>query len=122
MRHVEIQNLTRPLAGPLRAAVAESFGAKLHGLMFRRTLGVGEGLLLAEPAESRAGASIHMFFMRFDLCVVWLDRDLVVVDRQIGQRWRSLLLPAKPARYVLECSPSRYAEFEIADQIAFKDA
>lgn len=122
MRHVEIQNLTRPLAGPLRAAVAASFGAKLRGLMFRRTLGVGEGLLLAEPAESRAGASIHMFFMHFDLCVVWLDSELHVVDVQHAHRWRSMLMSAKPARYVLECSPSRYAEFEIADQIAFKDA
>ncbi|MCW5874329.1 MAG: DUF192 domain-containing protein [Anaerolineales bacterium] len=121
MRHIDIQNRTRLLGSPLRAGVAESFGAKLRGLMFRRTLAAGEGLLLVEPAESRAGASIHMLGMRFDLCIVWLDSDLQVVDLQIARRWRSVLLPAKPARYVLECSPSRYAEFQIGDQIEFKD-
>lgn len=121
MRQVEIQNRTRPLAGPLRAGMAESFGAKLRGLAFRRQLALDEALVLVEPAESRAGASIHMLGMRFDLCIVWLDGDLNVVDVQSARRWRSLLLPAKPARYVIECSPSRYAEFQIGDQIEFED-
>lgn len=121
MRQIDIQNLTRPLAAPLQVGVAESFAAKLRGLMFRRSLPASQGLLLVEPSESRAGASIHMLFMAFDLCIVWLDSDLVVVDRQIAQRWRSLLLPAKAARYVLECSPSRYADFQPGDQIVFQD-
>lgn len=120
MRHVEIVNRSRPLRGRLTAALAESFGAKLRGLMFRPALPAGEALVLAEAAESRLGTGIHMLGMRFDLCIVWLDRDLVVVDNQIARRWVSLLLPRKPARYVIECAPSRHAEFHLDDQIEFK--
>lgn len=121
MRQVAIHNQTRPLKSPLQAGFADGFFDKLRGLAFRRELGAGEGLVLAEPAESRAGASIHMLGMAFDLCVVWLDSQLNVVDVQLARRWRSVLLPRRPARYVIECAPSRYAEFQLGDQIAFED-
>lgn len=121
MGHIQIINQTRPLLGRLVAARADTFAARLRGLAFRRALAADEALLLAEPAESRLGAGIHMLGMRFDLCIVWLGGDLQVVDLQIARRWRSLLLPGKPARYVIECAPSRYAEFHIGDQIEFKD-
>lgn len=121
MRKVTIHNRTRPFQSPLQAGFADGFFAKLRGLAFRRQLAAGEGLVLAEPAESRAGASIHMLGMAFDLCVVWLDSDLKVVDLKIARRWRSVLLPRTAARYVIECAPSRYAEFHLGDQIAFED-
>ncbi len=121
MRQVSIHNRTRPLKSPLQAGFADGFFDKLRGLAFRRRLAAGEGLVLAEPAESRAGASIHMLGMAFDLCVVWLDSDLKVVDLKIARRWRSVLLPRTAARYVIECAPSRYAEFQLGDQIAFED-
>lgn len=121
MRQVIIQNKTRPLQSPLQAGFADGFVDKLRGLAFRRGLGAHEGLVLAEAAESRLGASIHMLGMAFDLCVVWLDSQLNVVDVQLARRWRSVLLPGKPARYVIECAPSRYAEFQLGDQLAFED-
>lgn len=46
---------------------------RMRGLLGRRSLPGGEGILL------RPAASIHTFFMRFPIDVVFLDRELVVV-------------------------------------------
>jgi uncharacterized membrane protein (UPF0127 family) len=45
----------------------------MRGLLGRSELPVGEGLLL-KPC-----GSVHMFFMRFPIDVVFLDRELTVV-------------------------------------------
>ena len=47
---------------------------RMRGLLGRRSLPGGEGILL-QPA-----ASIHTFFMRFPIDVVFLDRELVVEE------------------------------------------
>jgi uncharacterized membrane protein (UPF0127 family) len=121
MRQVSIKNTTRPLAAPLLADYAESFGAKLRGLMLRRELDYEGGLLLAEATQSTVNAGIHMLFMNFDISVAWLDSELRVVDAQHARRWAAFLLPRKPARYVLEFHASRLEEFRVGDQIAFED-
>jgi uncharacterized protein len=46
---------------------------RMRGLLGRRSFPGGEGILL------RPAASIHTFFMRFPIDVVFLDRELVVV-------------------------------------------
>jgi hypothetical protein len=60
-----------------RGSLAETYGSRLKGLLGRRWLASGDGLLL-EPCNS-----IHMFFMRFAIDAVYLDADdrvLRVVD------------------------------------------
>jgi uncharacterized protein len=56
-----------------RCLLAETPLTRLKGLLGRRGLEQGEGLLL------RPAASIHTFFMRFPLDIVWVDRDLNVL-------------------------------------------
>jgi len=53
--------------------VADKPLSRMRGLLGRRSLPAGEGILL------RPAGSVHMFFMRFAIDVVWLDRDLEVV-------------------------------------------
>jgi len=50
--------------------VADTFLKRLRGLMFRRQIESGRGLLLA-PCDG-----VHMMFMRFAIDVVYLDKDL----------------------------------------------
>ena len=45
----------------------------MRGLLGRATLPAGEGILL------RPAGSVHTFFMRFPIDVVFLDRDATVV-------------------------------------------
>ena len=55
-----------------RLAVADTAPARMRGLLGRSGLEEGEGLLI------RPTNSVHMFFMRFAIDVVFLDRELVV--------------------------------------------
>jgi uncharacterized protein len=55
-----------------RLAVADTVRTRMRGLLGRSGLGDGEGLLI------RPTNSVHMFFMRFAIDVVFLDRELVV--------------------------------------------
>jgi hypothetical protein len=45
----------------------------MRGLLGRRELGTGEGILL------RPASAIHCWFMRFAIDAVFLDEDLIVV-------------------------------------------
>ena len=56
----------------LEVEIAETFLSRLRGLMGRRRLEEGHGLLLA-PCNS-----IHMLFMRFAIDVVYLDKDFYI--------------------------------------------
>jgi uncharacterized membrane protein (UPF0127 family) len=94
---VEILNLTRGTSIATSARTARSIWARGRGLMFARELPQGTGLLI-DPC-----GSIHMFFMRFALDVLYVDRDDRVVRVQRGIRpWRVGPLYTKGARYVVE--------------------
>ena len=56
-----------------RCLLAETPLTRLKGLLGRRGLEQGEGLLL------RPAASIHTFFIRFPIDTVWVDRNLNVL-------------------------------------------
>jgi uncharacterized membrane protein (UPF0127 family) len=74
---------------------ADTFLTRLRGLLGKRALPQGQGLLL-HPASS-----IHMFFMRFPIDAVFLDRELrVVAVRSNLAPWR--VAAVSGSRYVLE--------------------
>ena len=59
-----------PTSAPfLKIEIADSFFTRLAGLMFRKKLPQGMGLLLA-PCNS-----VHMCFMRFPIDVIYIDRE-----------------------------------------------
>ncbi len=77
------------------AEIADTPWLRLRGLLGRRSLPAGRGMLI-EPAPS-----IHSAFMRFEFDAVFLDRDLTVI--KLAQRippWRTRA--ARHARSVLE--------------------
>lgn len=104
----------------MRARWCERFLCRLRGLTFRRALGEGEGLLLVDARETRAGSAIHMWGVWIALGVAWLDAQSRVVDRRLAQPWR-LYLPAAPARFVLEGHPSMLDRLELGDCLEFED-
>ena len=96
------------------------FLCKLKGLMFRRDLGPGEGLLMVEVTASRVTTSIHMLFMFMPLGILWLDSDMRVVDMVLAQPWRLAYFPSKAAQYVLETSPMILQHVVIGDSLQFE--
>jgi uncharacterized protein len=94
--------------------VAATPFARLRGLLGRKSLPSGEGILL------RPAASIHTFFMRFAIDVVFLDEELRVVGitADMGP-WRAA--GKRGAKAVLELPAGECARrgLEVGDQIRF---
>lgn len=121
MQIIAIHNATRPTAQPVKAKNCRSFFCRLRGLMLRSHLAPDEGLLMVEPTESRVNAAIHMFFMRFSLCVVWFDRNCRVVGVTLAHPWRPYYAPPAPAKYILETHPDRIHDFQVGDQLVLQN-
>ncbi len=117
---VFIHNKTHPSQQPLQAHYCASFLGRLRGLMFQKTIAAHEGLLMVQPRSNQLDAAIHMFFMNFDIAVIWADESLRVVDAQLARRWRPAYAPAQAAKYVLETHPDRLKDFEIGDQLVME--
>jgi uncharacterized protein len=99
-----------------RCNIADSFVTRLRGLLGRRQLPSGEGLLLSPSS------SVHTFFMRFPIDVVFLDRSLRVVGVSPNVRpWR--LAACKGTRRVLELPAGESDEraIRVGDQLTLVD-
>jgi uncharacterized protein len=95
-----------------RMRFARSFATRTRGLLGRRSLPVGEGLAFREK-------SIHMFFMRMSLDIVFCDADLQVV-RVVGSlpAWR--MAGCRRARYVLEIGPGEAGRLGLREGLALR--
>jgi len=100
-----------------RCIVAATPSRRIKGLLGRSALGEGEGLLI------RPTSSIHMFFMRFPIDAVFLDRELVVkkVVRDL-EPWRIAF--ARGAKAVVELRAGEAARRAVAigDRLTLEDA
>lgn len=120
MKSVKIINIRNPKVH-ITAQVCDKFISKLMGLMFRKGINPYFGLLFKETSESRINTSIHMFFMRFDICVLWLNKDYIVIDKTLAKIWRPFYASKHPAQYTLELHPDRLADFSIGDALEVSD-
>lgn len=94
---VEVFNVTRGTTIARNVTVARSMLSRARGLMFRTSLPPDAGMLI-DPCSS-----IHMFFMRFAIDVLYVDRENRVVrtQREINP-WRVGPIHTRGAKYVIE--------------------
>lgn len=93
---ITVVNITRSSTLAEHCELARTFWTRFLGLMGRAALEPGQGLLIYPES------SIHMFFMRFPIDVVFVDRQDQVValretmppNRSFASKWG--------ARYVIE--------------------
>jgi uncharacterized membrane protein (UPF0127 family) len=102
-RWVEVHNRTQGRT-VIRARWCASFVCRLRGLMFRRRLVPGEGLLLVERSAGRTQTAIHMAMVFFPLGVIWIDDRQRVVDTRKALPWR-IYCPPAAAHRTLEANP-----------------
>jgi uncharacterized membrane protein (UPF0127 family) len=95
-RYVRVDNLTRGTSVADRCRVAASLRDRTVGLLATPNLAEGEGLLIERTQ------SIHMFFMRYPIDVVFVDREARVTRVVPALRpWR-VVWWARGARDCLE--------------------
>jgi uncharacterized membrane protein (UPF0127 family) len=119
---ITIENKNKLIDGPLHIKYCDTFFTQLRGFTLRSALSLDEGLVLVGKRDSRLDSSIHMFFVSFDLSVIWINSAMQVVDKVLAKSWRPAYFSKQPARYVLEVHPERWSDFEIGDTVEFKDA
>jgi uncharacterized membrane protein (UPF0127 family) len=119
--NMQLINLSKP-GKPINIVICTSFISKFKGLMFQPGLDEQEGIALVSDSSSIVNSSIHMFFMNFDIAVIWLDSSMHVIDKTIAQKWHPYYAPKNPAQYTIELHPLKINDFNKNDQVQFKDA
>jgi uncharacterized protein len=97
-----------------RCVVADRAHRRMRGLMGRRRLEPGQGMVL------RPAFAIHTHFMRFPIDVVFLDSDQVVIAIEKGVRpWRTA--SCRGAREVVELPAGECDRrgLEVGDRVAW---
>ena len=118
---ISIENKNKKLDGVLQIKYCDTFLTQFRGLMFRSRLSRDEGLVLVGARDSRIESSIHMFFVSFDLTVLWVSANMKVVDKVLAKSWRPMYFSKQPAKYVVEIHPERWEDFEIGDDVQFNN-
>ncbi|MFH1774847.1 MAG: DUF192 domain-containing protein [Methanobacteriota archaeon] len=95
-----------------------SFLGRAVGLMFREKLGRGRGLLIKFFLGFN---SVHSLFMRFPIDLIFISKDLRVVDLKTLKPWRAYS-PKKRCEWVLEVNEGKINEknIEIGDVLEFR--
>ena len=91
-----------------RAAMAQSLGARMKGLLGRRSLGAQEALILPQCR------SIHTVGMRFPIDAVFVDRAWRVVALRPHLRQGRLVWPVAGAWNVVECADGTLERVDLA--------
>ncbi len=117
MRQVKVRNNSRDLYLAESAGMAVNFLTRFRGLMLRKSLPEGEGLVLIP------GGQIHMFFMLIALDVVHADKQGKILRIVQGIKpWR-LGPMVRKCRMVIELPVGTIARTgtEVGDVLTLED-
>ena len=81
--------------------IADDFFSRLIGLMFRGNAKLPLLFEIPQKINSRKRSSIHSFFMRFDIVLVFIDEENSVYEIADLTPW-NYYVPKKSAKYIVE--------------------
>ncbi len=113
----EAINETKGTLVAANVRVADGVWSRFWGLMGKRSLPVGDALLIT-PCSS-----VHTFFMRFDMDAIFLDRNNVVVKVVPAMKPFRAALGGKGAHSVLEMAAggAASANVEVGDNLVLSE-
>lgn len=117
-RHATVANATRGVLLAKQCRVARTLSERMIGLLLTPETKLGDGLLI------RGTQSIHMFFMRYPIDVVFIDRAGRVTKTVANLRpWRAVWWAAG-ARDCLELPVGRIGATgtSVGDQLTIEPA
>jgi uncharacterized protein len=110
---IRVFNITRGTQLASEVHIADGILSRLRGLIGRRSLEPGHGLLIA-PCSS-----IHMFFMAFAIDVVYVNGELEVVGIDYAIKPWQVGKPRPKSRFVIElpADTTTTTETQIGDKL-----
>ncbi|KDR93781.1 hypothetical protein SAMN02745945_00976 [Peptoclostridium litorale DSM 5388] len=93
---MRLYNVSKECKIASKANMADSFFKRLRGLMGKRGLGKEECLIIT-PCNS-----IHTFFMKFPIDVIFVDGECKVVKLIRGIAPKKMVMPVKGAYFIVE--------------------
>ena len=92
--------------------VANTFVDRLLGYMFRKT--PHHNAIIFTPCNS-----IHTFFMKFNIDVLFLDKNYVVIDKKSNLQKNKVIFPIKEVEYVIEAKTGAFDNINVGDKIIY---
>lgn len=116
MKKIEIKNITKKNTIASKGALADNFYTRLKGLIGRKALGVDEAVCI-KPCKS-----VHTFFMRFSIDVIFIDENGLVCEIVRNIKPYRVSKYVSNARYVIEILTGNAHKLgiELGDRIEFK--
>jgi uncharacterized membrane protein (UPF0127 family) len=98
--------------------IADSFLKRFKGLMLTPPLEENEGLILTKTN------SIHMFFMKYEIDVLFLDKDNIIIDKIISMKKRRVSKIYKNCNIVIELKSKALLnlDIKIGDKVIFTES
>lgn len=94
--------------------------SKSKGLRFAKPLRKGQAIILESAKESTMETTLDMFFVFFPIDVLWLNQEKEVVDiKRDVKPFTPIIIPRKPAKYVIELRKNTTKNIKIGDKIRF---
>jgi uncharacterized membrane protein (UPF0127 family) len=94
--------------------IADTFKSRLVGLLSKKSIDFDEGLLLFKCT------SIHCFFMKFTIDVVYLSSDMKVLFVETVKPWKIGKM-VKNCAHVLELQEGAAKNISVGDIIVFSE-
>ena len=100
--------------------IADDFFSRLMGLMFREDAKVPLLFEIPQKVNSRKRSSIHSLFMRFDIVLVFIDKNNLVYEIADLAPW-NYYVPEKSAKYIVEFDKKEFNNcLKIGDEIEIR--
>lgn len=94
--------------------------SKTKGLRFSKPLKEKQALVLVAENESIRETMIDMLFVFFPIDVLWLNKNKRVVDiRRNVKPFTFLIVPKRPAKYVIELKAGMTNNINLGDSLKF---
>lgn len=90
--------------------IADTFSKRFLGYMFRKK--PHHETILITPCSS-----IHTYFMKFNIDVLFLNRDMEIVKKIENLEKGRMIMPVKDAAMVIEAEAGRLKNFDVGNKI-----
>lgn len=94
-----------------KVVLADRFFYRLKGLMGKRKIEDGEGLLI------RPCNSVHTFFMKFNLDIAFVDNNFMILYIYRDMTPNKLSQIYKKSKFVIEARAGSFSKLKIGDEV-----